>query len=68
MKTINFLDFAMDLVGVAVDFLSSFVDAVWRIFKTSVAAVWRVRGVTGSTFLTILLKSKLSWRHLGTRK
>ena len=44
MKTINFINFAMDFVGVAVDFLSSFVAAVWRIFKTSVAAVWRVRG------------------------
>ena len=43
VKTINFLNFAMDFVGVAVDFLSSFVAAVWRIFKTSVAAVWRVQ-------------------------
>ena len=44
MKTINFLDFAVDFPGVAVDFLSSSVAAVWRILKTSVAAVWRVRG------------------------
>ena len=44
MKTINFLDFAMDFRGVVVNLLSLSVAAVWRILKASVAAVWRIRG------------------------
>ena len=36
--------------------------------KTSVAAVWRVRGVTGSTFSTILLKLEAILDPLRTRK